>query len=506
MSVIGNLNDIAQSFYDMYKQINSTVTETVGLDALWMRSIPYKKGEDVIFQEYTLLNVDCPKPIKIVANKTDYNPGNLIVDLYGVSYEAPFEISVDITTWKTIYGDNTMPQKDDIVYVKMLNKLFEVKSSTVSYTVAEQPTAYICQLAKYNPTSSRRESKDLQETIEDMTVSQTGLFGEEMTSEIFDITDPKEFDMTNLTPYDPYRKEFDPVLSKEYDLRIGNSLVSQYVYDFSTSNAGIKYSATDTFLKESPNWRSYMAWVRISAASAQYPITIKSIHNKDNSGWHILINSQRELEVGTTITIARGSSLRFDATVEHRGLNEEDENYLILVRQGDALSLSKKITNWHQLSGWSVSQGLQVELLHMVDQGKTNSISIGSSGIIFRWQDKDIVLRNDKILSYQGWMHICFQWSHSEISARVIDENLEVIFEESKSKKIKDSYVSEFSVHNEKTPIELASIRLYDSDGFLTLEEQKLEATTQHARNASRGIILDEASYYDPMKYIGDPK
>ena len=197
-----DFNQIAQSLYGLVQNINTTISNTVGLDVLWFRAIPADKSEDVIFQEYTLLNVECGRELKAVANKTDYNPGALTVDLFGVSYPTDFEVSVDINTWKSVYGDNSMPQKDDIVYVKMLHKLYEVKSSTVNYTIAQQPTSYNVVLCKYNPTVSRRENEQLRQSIDDLTVSRAELFGEAISNEVADITDPIEFSGYNTTSMD----------------------------------------------------------------------------------------------------------------------------------------------------------------------------------------------------------------------------------------------------------------------------------------------------------------
>jgi len=91
-------NEIAASYAAMVKALNSTATELVGLDAIWFRALPYKNSEDVVFQEYTLTQVDCGTPIKVVASNTDWNAGNFKVDLFGISYEAPLSVDIDVST------------------------------------------------------------------------------------------------------------------------------------------------------------------------------------------------------------------------------------------------------------------------------------------------------------------------------------------------------------------------------------------------------------------------
>lgn len=60
-------------------------------------------------QEYTLSNVECPRELKVITEKTDYNVGSYNVDLWGISFEAPLEICINIPTWESIYGTGTAP-------------------------------------------------------------------------------------------------------------------------------------------------------------------------------------------------------------------------------------------------------------------------------------------------------------------------------------------------------------------------------------------------------------
>ena len=126
-----DINKIIASAYSTLMEIQSAATETVGTDCLWARATPVINSEDVVLQEYTLTNIglECPKPISVIVNNGDYNAGNYTIDLFGLNYEQPLEISIDINEWQQKFGKDTQPQKDDIVYVQIYHKLFEVKTS-----------------------------------------------------------------------------------------------------------------------------------------------------------------------------------------------------------------------------------------------------------------------------------------------------------------------------------------------------------------------------------------
>lgn len=109
MTQILDLNKMASSIYNTVLKMQESATQMVGIDALWCRAIPHQESADVVIQEYTLSNVECPRAIKVISDKTDYQAGTYNVDLWGVSFEAPFEISINITTWESVYGKGSAP-------------------------------------------------------------------------------------------------------------------------------------------------------------------------------------------------------------------------------------------------------------------------------------------------------------------------------------------------------------------------------------------------------------
>lgn len=52
---------------------------------------------------------ECPRAIKVVTSNSDYGLGNFSIDLFGMHRDVPLEVSIDINTWKSVYGENTMP-------------------------------------------------------------------------------------------------------------------------------------------------------------------------------------------------------------------------------------------------------------------------------------------------------------------------------------------------------------------------------------------------------------
>ena len=187
-----NLNN-ALAALEMYKKMNQSITQILGIDVVIFRSIPQDRSKDVIFQEYTLSNVeDCPYNIKVVVPSGQMPDSKFNFDLMGLEYEVPFEIQIDINYWQSIVGENTAPQRGDIIYIPMNNRLYEIQSMYVLRGFMDQETTFKCNLSKYIPNKARRESPNLAATVDNYTVSETELFGEEIKDRIEDATDNKQ--------------------------------------------------------------------------------------------------------------------------------------------------------------------------------------------------------------------------------------------------------------------------------------------------------------------------
>ena len=63
-----NIQEMAQSAYNVITQIQNAAVDMVGLETLWCRATPEPNSEDIILQEYTLTNVgvECPKMVRVV--------------------------------------------------------------------------------------------------------------------------------------------------------------------------------------------------------------------------------------------------------------------------------------------------------------------------------------------------------------------------------------------------------------------------------------------------------
>lgn len=201
-----DLNKYAETGSELAKDMNKAAANMFGVDVAYFRSIPNENSEDVIYMNYTLLNVeDCPKNLKVMFQDAGYLAGDYTITLYEMNYNVPVQIQIDCKTWFEAYGPGTMPQRFDLLYIPILHKIYEVDSTNQVFGFMEQLTHFNVVLKKYNPKEFRKETASLAETIDDYTTSIEELFGDKIETEVADITDVNQTDMYNSTRMDDFK-------------------------------------------------------------------------------------------------------------------------------------------------------------------------------------------------------------------------------------------------------------------------------------------------------------
>ena len=495
-----DINKIIASAYSTIMEIQSAATETVGTNCLWARATPVINSEDVVLQEYTLTNIglECPKPINVIVNNGDYNAGNYTIDLFGLNYEQPLEISIDINEWYKNFGKDTQPQKDDIVYVQIYHKLFEVKTSQVIYSLAAMPTYFKCSLSKYSPTASRKETEEFRESIEDLTVTQEELFGDKISQEVADNNATIETAYNNTTYVDPLKDfDIDSIICNQI-YGSGNKLISNAYYNFNIANTNITYH-TDMIYETSAerNHLIYSCWCKTETNNIKTS-SIKQfkLFSKDSQNWYFNINTTLKLNIGDLITITRGNLLKINGTVVQLPCTE---GYGIAIRSNEILKANKKLTKWYDnYSVLKIYKSNNINLIRGYDENDKIIFDISYRTNEITLQFNDITKTIPLTLDLTDWHYFLFDISPSNI--RLVISKLShielnklydnVIYDDNTSIELKNFTVNIFRIENMGTDVQLCNIRLYENEyemGDLYIQDMYSPIT----RNESKLILVD---------------
>jgi hypothetical protein len=234
----------------------------IGIDSKWFRAIPSQRSKDVIFQEYTLSNVEeCPVEVKVVLPKNTKFPDKYNYDLMGLEYEIPLEVQIDKQYWEDKMGFGTAPQINDIVYLVIPNKLYDVESSYLFRGFMEQVTTWKVRLKKYQPKAERREPGILSQTIDQYTVSETEIFGEAIQSDVDKLTNKQQFSPFNSTSRDLYKSLDASIRSISEEINVYGTVVADSYYDMyftKDSSKVVQYNINDLFTTDTD--KSLTAW------------------------------------------------------------------------------------------------------------------------------------------------------------------------------------------------------------------------------------------------------
>lgn len=309
--------------------------------------------------------------MKVVTSNSEYNAGNFTADLFGINYEAPLEVNIPIATWQQIYPKDTQPQAGDVVYIQMLHRLYECKSSQVMYSIASMPTYFKCQLAKYNPTASRRETEEFRNSVEDFTVTQEQLFGDAISQEVADAVVEVETAYNTTTSVDPL-KDFDTnsIIIKRLTGANGNRIANAY-YDFRKASMSVSYRVSAVFGEDAArtHW-IFSCWFRIPDGTEdledsdstgiidnpglkQNQISNFDLYVKDKQYWWFTISTPLRLEEGDMVTISRGSLVQAQGEVAR--IPSECNGLLgVKIKVSEMQRLNKKLSSWYTSSALKI--------------------------------------------------------------------------------------------------------------------------------------------------------
>lgn len=530
-----DINKIISGVND-YLAINAVVNEMLGYEVKWFRAVPQQRSKDVIFQEYTLSNVaECPLDMKAVIPGGAFPDSKYNYDLIGLEYSIPLEIQIDKKYWENISGFGTAPQKGDIVYFVMPNKLYEVESSHLFRGFMEQETAWKINLVKYQPKASRKESTQLQQTIDLYTVSAEEIFGEAIDNNIEKLVDDTQMSQFNGTTQDKY-KAFDPsIRTINQAINIYGTVVSQSFYDMQSPvwyNA-ITYDTTDTI--GSTDDRAITAWIQ--------PRTIPAIHKSYNvsnitdisddtidpsifdtydaslysrANYTVTLSDApllSQVQIDDNVVIARQGALNFYAKVV--GISINPLKYYVMINSFVLEDLTAIKSDWADQTGYKLTPKEPISIIDGVNDFGDHVLSVNvyanqyvAISYAHTYANEDAyVVRMDEKLKDDQWYGIVVNIGNSwqQYSVFVWEKHetdkyakLQNVFYETLRLYGEEIAVDNYTIN--KSPAYLTNLRLFNT----TIEEEKQanELLSYFSKDGDQLILSDNGDAVMKIPYI----
>jgi len=510
-NTIFNPNNLL-SAVQTYKVLNNVANKMFGLEARWFRAVPQQRSKDVIFQEYTLSQVE-EEPICLnvllptgqsIESKYNY-------DLMGLEYELPFEVNIDKMYWEEMAGYGTAPQKKDIVYLVMANKLFQVESSYLKRGFMEQETHWVINLRKYSQEASRKESEALQDTIDQYTVGEEELFGDMIKDDIEKIVDKKQMDPANSTTKDKYKEISKTLQTINYDLKIGGITVAESIYDLSTSDEKISINYKNSQDKiDKNNSRSILAWFNPKKTNTKKYLVTKIIPDSTityPANFKIYIKGNHKFAKGDVLTVHKTDIQTFygtiiDDTYSMNGI------YFIKIEQDVLDNMDSIQTKWYLTKGWKASVKSNINILSSIGEKDKFKVNIISNKFIqVEYGQKINIFSLETAIKDGTWYGIVVNfgnaWNQLNVnlwtpSLTDLENKLESVYFKTISIEPADIELDKYYINASESY--LTNIRLFNQ----TIEEEKQsnELLSYFTVNGDYGLILDNADQKLTIPYI----
>ena len=290
------------------KQLSLMVNNTFGVEVEYFRSVPQERSKDVVLKEWTLYNADPGKCIKVVVPDNKFPDSKINYNLMGMDFEVPFEVHIDKVYFESMFGKGTLPQRKDVVFIPMQNRIYQVSGSYIFKDFMGEPLYHIVALVKYTPSSNVIQDQELEDAFDKITVSTDELFQEEINNEILRITKPEHYTISTLDQ-DPNRELFnkDLVLVEE-NINNNFTLVSHYNYKLSSliglenNSIAVKYHAKNKW--ESVENRSFTCWFQKTEQPQTPTKFVTNVLDNGNGTFTITTNVNHKFKVGDEIMFA----------------------------------------------------------------------------------------------------------------------------------------------------------------------------------------------------------
>lgn len=498
---------IAEMANTVANTVNSAVNELAGVDVMWFRLIPDKRNQDVIFQSYTLYGVeDCPLKFKAMYSDSGYDDAAITYNIMGLEYTVPLTLDIACDTWyQATNYDGTLPQRGDIVFIPMSNKLLEVVSMTPVKAIGAQITSYKTNLSIYKPSRNRLVGENLKTSIENNTVNLESQFGTDIENTLKNIVDNAQLDIHSTTEKDQTKLLTKSVSSTsikktinsiiQQNIIIDGHIISRSYYDMNTSDIIVTYNKSDNVT--AIDSRCFSCWLNINETKDEYK-NIKEILVSDDMKT-LTINTSQKFNIGDTVIIERGRVILL-------GIIKNTNPYEISVNPYEIKSFKRNNPNWNLVPGFIIKKDNPINLLSASGHD-TFSISIhNKSHMQLVFNNHIINYQLSSILNNNKWYGIIINISDSiYIDIFSEEDHLTKIIS---MQDLNNKFWSDYTYNKfylQKSPAYITNIRYYDCEN-LDLDKQLTDLITYNIPNNSHAIINDSVDTYLNKPYFGQQR
>jgi hypothetical protein len=297
-----NPYDWANKATSLYNQLTEVTTKLFGHCVDYYRVVPDKDNRDPFLKEDTIFNRNIKREIKVLVPDNQFPSNEIQFDPFlGMTSEG-FEVHITRKEFEEAFGANERPRERDSLYIPLNQRKYEVSSVMLSDEIHYMHAYWRVKLTKWEDKANIYNSPEIEDELEELTVSMDDAFSADVEEEFLKITKPQQYRTIGLGDNDHIRKEINPDITI-IDEKINNNwtVVSKNYYDLSKlpkNSIALKYRSTVNLnLDEN---RAFTFWFKSKLPIPKPRILIDSI--SDNNGLlQVTTSSENIFQVGDII-------------------------------------------------------------------------------------------------------------------------------------------------------------------------------------------------------------
>lgn len=508
----------------LHEQLSYMVNEMFGHEVEYYRAVPIENGRDVVLMEYTLYNVSAAKCVKVVVPDNEFPDNSMTYNPFGVEFEIPFEVHIDKNYWEGIFGDNTGPQKKDIIYFPLMNKVYEVMSSILFRAFMERDTYWKVSLIKYSPSSNRYESQDIRNTLDTLTTSAYKEFEDELREIEEDIVKPQQYDYNiGSKKMDPIRETLDPNIKIiEYNLKNYSTLLSEFHYNFKNLaiNSEIAVTYRENVNDNKTGEISYCAWISptspITLTKPDFVTLTENKRNNNNVEYILSSSINTKYKDGDTLKLSRQNAETLYANVTNIDNNKVyiNDNVINTYKGLDFTAYKYKcerVNPINLLNGLVENKGIKLDIIahrfiNVIINDEIYEFSLNKDLEIGKWYGIIInISKTFRQINVNIWER---QWVEDVANSPQTTSLINIYTETKNNISInadKDNeYYHDYKYNIIASNTCMTNIRLFNKT--IEFEKQENLLNQNIVTDASKAIIIDNAMPILRLPYMGQTK
>lgn len=505
----------------LQKDLSLLVNQIHGHEVTYFKAEPDPKSTDVIFMEYTLHNVTKdPKCIKVVVPENTFPEHKLNMNAFGIDYEMPLEVHIDKRYFESIFGQGAKPQKRDIIYFPLTNRMYEVSSSTISVQFMYDFLYWQLNLVKWQPKMNVIQPPEIDELLDSYTTGIDDMFGEDLKNTYKDITNPQQLkDKSNK--FDDVRSYISPYsIHIPYEFKNYYTTIFEYYYDLNNHyikdkvNPAIVYNAKCN-LTENDNL-TFTSWIRLPITNEAYK-DIYSITRNSNIVEIKFNFGLPKIKVGEVLSVYDSINSDFGIFGVVTDIDSNRMNLTLTIEIDNAmLSLANTIyPNWESSNNLKGGKIIPMNLIDAYTNNTGISISI-YDGRYINYKINDNIIWNPLVTKMQenvwygiviGLLNTFNQISYHLYKQRPKEDKttiLDVVSSQVINNVPSEDRTSTVNYRIMGSSMHITNIRILKDSLEGDLHSKFLNM--QIIRDSSKAIIIDNATPRVKLPYVGITK